>query len=383
MQSKLSGALALVLFGIPAVAQQVPETRLSKADASFPVEFSSITGFRELADGRVLITDGIDGVFLRLNLTTGKADTIGRAGAGPGEYKLPDALFPMPNDGTLLVDLGNGRLSLFDRTGKYVESKSMARGEPGLGMMIVLPRATDGQGRIYLQPTGGGPGSRRDSAAVVRYDWKGESFDTLAMVQLPEVKVSQSGGANNRSMSMRAVPLSPSDAWSVGLDGRVAIARASTYRIDWVGPGARVVSGPANPWRPVPIRDAEKKEWMSEAGNGLAIAVSNNNGQMSVNFRRGGMRMGPEPSVDDYEWPEAKPAFVNIGVRVSPDGDAWVERSVAAGSPRAFDVFGPDGKLKRRVVLPQGRRLLGVGKGVIYVRYSDPDDLQILERYRI
>src|SRR3990167_679771 len=88
-----------------AAAQQVPETRLTKADATFPVEFSSITGLLELPDGRVLMTDGIDQTLLRINLTTRKADTLGRVGQGPGEYKLPDAVFSLAGGRVLLTDL--------------------------------------------------------------------------------------------------------------------------------------------------------------------------------------------------------------------------------------------------------------------------------------
>ncbi|MEK7379851.1 MAG: hypothetical protein AAB075_02430 [Gemmatimonadota bacterium] len=369
-----------------AAAQQVPETRLAKADATFPVEFSSITGLLELPDGRVLMTDGIDQTLLRINLTTRKADTLGRVGQGPGEYKLPDAVFSLAGGRVLLTDLGNGRLSIFDGSGKYLESMPIARGAPGAGMTMVLPRATDAQGRIYFEarPMGMESGPP-DSAFVVRFDPKRSTFDTLTKVGLPAVKVSTSGTANNRNVQMRALPLAAADAWNVAPDGRVAVARAVNYRLEWVVPGGRTVSGPANPARPVPVKDPDKKEWMAERANGLGIAVSNENGRMSVTFRRGGMRMGgQQDEMDSYQWPASKPAFVTGGVWTSPEGDAWVERSVAAGVGRRFDVFGADGKAKRQVVLPVGRRLAGLGKGgVVYLRHVTEEDLQILERYRL
>lgn len=381
----IAGLFASLLLTVPAVAQ-APRTVLSKADATFPVEFSSITGLLELPDGRLLMTDGIDQTLLRINLATRKADTLGRVGEGPGEYKLPDAVYSLAGGRVLLTDLGNGRLSIFDASGKYVESMPIARGTPGSGMTMVLPRATDAQGRIYFEgrPMGmeNGP---PDSAFVVRFDPKGSTFDTLAKVGLPAVKVNTSGGSNNRNVSMRAVPLSAADAWSVAPDGRVAVARAANYRLDWIAAGGKLVSGPANTTRPVPVKDADKKEWMAERANGLGISVSNDNGQMSVSFRRGGMRMGGQrDDTDSYEWPANKPAFVTAGVWTSPEGDAWVERSVAAGTARTFDVFGADGKIKRQVVLPVGRRLAGLGKaGVVYLRHVTEDDLQILERYKL
>jgi hypothetical protein len=69
---------------------------------------------------------------------------------------------------------------------------------------------------------------------------------------------------------------------------------------------------------------------------------------------------------------------------ISVEGNAWVERSVPAGQPRVYDVFGSDGRLQRAVILPVERRVLGFGPGVVYVQHTDADDgLQYLERYRI
>ncbi|HEX9894918.1 MAG TPA: hypothetical protein VGA78_13395, partial [Gemmatimonadales bacterium] len=69
--------------------------------------------------------------------------------------------------------------------------------------------------------------------------------------------------------------------------------------------------------------------------------------------------------------------------RVSPEGDAWVERHLPAGSPRQFDIFGGDGKIKRRVILPAGRELIGFGKGAVYLKETTEDDLVFLERYTV
>ena len=68
---------------------------------------------------------------------------------------------------------------------------------------------------------------------------------------------------------------------------------------------------------------------------------------------------------------------------ICPAGEAWVERSVPAGAPRIMDVFDAAGVLKGRITLPAGRRLVGFGNGVVYLRHSDESDLQHLERYRI
>ena len=67
---------------------------------------------RELPDGRVLVADPLGQVLVAIDMGAGTADTIGRRGAGPGEYDQPDAVSPLSGDSTLLVDLGNGRRSI-------------------------------------------------------------------------------------------------------------------------------------------------------------------------------------------------------------------------------------------------------------------------------
>jgi hypothetical protein len=384
----MPGPLLVAALTLPLAAQAPPEIRLGRAEARIAHPLSSITGFRALPDGRVLVSDGIDEVLLRFDAQLLRADTISRAGQGPGEYKSPDALFAVESGGTLLVDLGNGRLSFFDAAGKYKESTPVARGTPGAGpgpgggLTMVVPRGTDARGRIYFQPGQRPDGGRADSAAVVRWDRSRDVMDTVARVGLPEVRVNASGGSNNRSVMMRPVPLAPQDTWGVGPDGRFALVRAAGYRLEWVMPDGRVVRGPANEYRPVPVRDAEKQEWLEQMANGLGIMVTNENGRMSIRMSRGGPRQGPPPSASDFEWPAAKPPFAG-GVWVTPAGEAWVERSVPAGAPRVYDVFGPQATITRRVVLPAGRRLLAIGSGVVYAQHTDPDGLQYLERYRL
>ncbi len=100
-----------------------------------------------------------------------------------------------------------------------------------------------------------------------------------------------------------------------------------------------------------------------------------------MTFGRGGGG-GGQTDVDDYEWPHAKPPFVASGVRITPEGDAWVRRSVAAGDAPIFDVFGADGQLKEQVTLPVGREVVGFGPAHVYVVLRDEFDLQWLERYK-
>lgn len=379
--------LALGVLAAGSATLALPqELRLTKPAARFGHQFSTITGLRELADGRVVVADGIDNVVVRVNLATQKMDTLGRSGQGPGEYKSPDGLFALPNDAILLVDLGNARLSIFDGTGKYRESIPIAQGTPGApgGLSVILPRATDGAGRIYYQPMGGG--RQADSAVVVRWDRTAARFDTIARVKLPAMITKSSGGPNNQRMTQRPPPYPVQDLWTASADGRLALVRGSGYRVDWVLPtGSRTVGKPI-PAPAVAVREAEKREFLAEsATNALSVQVTNNNGNVAMQFSRGRGRdadADAEPDLSGQEWPAAKPTATGL-VTTDPDGRVWVERSVPAGAARVYDVIGPDGEVARRVTLPVGRRLIAVGVKGLYARHIDSDGINYLELYEV
>lgn len=382
------GAAAVIALSAPLSAQDVQEHALAGPEATFPEGFSRLSGLRELADGRVMVADGLGQVLVIADMASGAADTIGAEGQGPDEYREPDGLFALPGDSTLLVDLGNGRLTAIAPNGAFGETTPIAQ-PAERGLTLVLPRATDSGGGIYFQQMGGMGGARGlpDSAAVVRFDRKSGAYDTLALVKMPERKVSESGGGNERNVMMRPVPLSTEDAWGVGLDGRVAVARAGTnpgeYSLEWILPDGQAVSGTPTEYRPVKIGAAEKQEWVQNLGSdGLRVMITNDNGSMQANMSRGGGGRGL-PDVAGFDWPDAMPAFTSNAVQVDSKGDAWVVRETAAGEAPLVDVFGADGTLKARVRLPKGCEIAGFGTDAVYIARTDELDFQWLERYEL
>jgi len=381
------GSAALLPGAAGAQARPVPERRLERPDARYAQPFSLIAGVRELPDGRVLVSDPIEETLLRIDLATGRAEPLGRVGGGPGEYKIPDRIFALPDGGTLLTDLGNGRLSVFGPDGRYRESTPIVQGgvAPGAGPgrpTFLLASQVDGQGRLYFQQFGmAGNGQRpADSAAVVRFDRRTARLDTVAFVKIAPPIERVSGTANNRNIQMTPPTYPRQDAWAVAADGRLAIVRATDYHVEWVTPTGRVRGQPVA-FRGVPIRDAEKQEWMARLGSGVSIGMENRNGDVTTTFSRG--RPGQDrqdPSA--LTWPDQKPPFLSSGALVTPEGELWVERSVAAGAPREYDTFNPQGAHTGRVILPVGNQLIAFGRGTLYVVRRDADDLQYLERYR-
>ncbi|KPJ83239.1 MAG: hypothetical protein AMS18_17690 [Gemmatimonas sp. SG8_17] len=153
----------------------------------------------------------------------------------------------------------------------------------------------------------------------------------------------------------------------MGLDGSIAIARAGDYSVEWVRPDGSVVRGPANDYRPVRVGRDEKQAWVERAArSGLRVEMTVENGRASTSFGRGG-RASDDWERQYPEWPDVMPAFQPNGVFVTPGGEMWVERYVAADDPPAFDVFDSAGRMVRRISFSPGRRLAGFGRDAVYL----------------
>ena len=86
----------------------------------------------------------------------------------------------------------------------------------------------------------------------------------------------------------------------------------------------------------------------------------------------------PDPS----NWgAEYMPPFLERALMFSTDGFLWIRRTGPAGQPPTYDVIDRAGNLVEKVVLQNRSRLVGFGKGVVYVARHDDDDLQYLQKY--
>ena len=82
-------------------------------------------------------------------------------------------------------------------------------------------------------------------------------------------------------------------------------------------------------------------------------------------------------------FPATKPPFEAADIWVDARERLWVRRHGAANQPMLYDVFNERGSLVGSVRFPAGRRVAGMGNGVVYVARADEDDLMYLERYAL
>ena len=387
------------ILGVACLAATVttPKTatsqiQLERAEATFPEPFTRISGLRELSDGRILIADRTEKHVSFIDFATGSIRQIGRVGEGPSEYQSPGGLVALPDDYTLLLDLANLRLTRIAPDGK-LEMESWPMMSPN---GFIQPSAADAQGRLFYSASGGmrialsggAASTPPDSLPIIRWDPATDVTDTVGMFYSPSAtsrgggNISFNSGRSGRISlaGFRQQPFSPRDAWAAVPDGGVAVARATTYRMDWYRNGVST-AGPAIEYEPIRINQAEKEAWADGQASQTATFMMVGGG--------GGGRGGggtfevPRPDIDEIEFPDYKPPFPVSGVRATPDGQIWVQRYQRHSEDRAlFDVFNDRGELVKQVRLPAGRRLVGFGNGVLYAVMTDEDELEWLERYR-
>ncbi len=308
-------------------------------------------------------------------------------------------LVGLPGDTSIIFDPINTRYLTILPDGKTGATFRLETAPPRSGngreggapmvQTITAPRATDAQGRLYFEgaPLVMGPQGpvASDSAAVMRYDRKTKRMDTMTFVQLPKntAKVESSGSGGQQNVNIRIGGPSPfpsRDNWTVLPDGSVAVARVKDYHVDIIAPNRAVTRGPAVPFAPVRIGDAEKQEYrdsQKSGGNSMALSMTNENGKVTTSAA------APPKAAEPAEWPTLKPPFT-AGVVPSPTGEIWVPRSRTAKdlAPR-YDVFSKEGKLTGTVVFPPKTRVAALGNGgTIYAVRTDDDDLQYLQRFR-
>ncbi|MCZ6915629.1 MAG: hypothetical protein O7I93_02530 [Gemmatimonadetes bacterium] len=384
----LPSAFATLALLASTASGQVRQQTLTEPDATFPDPFTSIVGLRELSDGQLLLADRTERHVSFIDFASGRIDQVGRQGGGPGEYEMPTGLFAWPDDGALLVDLANTRVTRITAGGRLDKSWPILSSTG----VFLNPSATDGEGRVYYSSAGSfraGPGAPppSDSMPVVRWDPATDVHDTVAMLySQPRITTSGGGGGGftvrtgaggaMRLSGLRRQPFRAVDAWGVSLGGDVAVVRATDYRVDWYR-GTNVTSGPSIDYEPIRINQAEQEAWADgQAGQTMTMMVLGGSGG-------GGRTMQtPRPDLDEVDFPDVKPPFQSTGTRVTPDGEVWVRRHQRHDAERPlYDVFDAGGELIKQVRLPAGRTIVGFGRGVVYAVSVDEDDLQWLERY--
>jgi hypothetical protein len=379
-------ALALAWTTAAAAQRAEPPLTVLRTPARvFPVGFTRITGFYELRDGRVLVSDRGEERLVVADFTTGRATPVGRKGSGPGEYRLPSRIIAWTGDSLLLNDGGNNRLSVIGPDLRIARSFSL--NIPDVPTTLA-PRAVDARGRMYLQIplwAAGSFGKRGDSVPVLRITpspsterGKGGEVEVLTWVLL-------AADPGPVKYGLPYIPFTPQDGWTVTREGNLILVRSNDYHVErWNDRAVAVRGAPVSTPR-VPVTRADKVAYTRRFLEGSTIG-----GRAGANNAPSGESNMPAEWLTDEEvnklvennkFAAVKAPITDAAPMLSPGGELWVERSMPHGSPSEWDVFNSAGARVRRIQLPADRRLLSLGGNAVYLIAVDEDGFERVERY--
>ena len=414
-------AVMQTLGAQPSPSTSRPAIRPLGAVASTSAEpLGVVNNIRALPGGRLLVNDMSGRRVLLMDSTFTVLKVVADTTPGnPNAYGGGVAsLIAFRGDSTLFVDAQSLSMLVIDGNGEVVRVMSVPRAQDAM----MLAAGGIGAGAYYsnghlvyrgtpsfrMSMVNGVPqmGAMPDTMPITRVNLQTRVVDTVGYVKIPVSLPNISRSDDGRmSVTIEVNPLPIVDEWAVTPNGDVAFVRGRDYHVDWVEANGARRSGPkiAFDWKrltdddKVRLADSVKalldKQAAANPGQGAAMATAFGNmmggaaaagaPRVQVMIRAegsppgaGGPTRAPQVSapkvnvVSPSQLPDYQPPFFATSTRADADGNLWVltipTKPQPAGS--VYDVINGKGEVSERVLIPEGRRVLGFGPGgVVYL----------------
>jgi hypothetical protein len=182
-------------------------------------------------------------------------------------------------------------------------------------------------------------------------------------------------------------PYAATDASAALRDGSVMVIRARNYRAEIWRDNKLVASGAPVAHTPIPVGAAERDAFRDARARQQAGGARMSGPPAAASTDRPADREAARRSlgIPDNAFPPALPPIVDTrATLVDPSNRVWVARSFAVDEQtRRYDVFNDRAALVERVIIPRRGRVIGFGRGVVYVATRDEDDIEWIERYAL
>ena len=252
--------------------------------------------------------------------------TIGREGAGPGEFRV--AFIAIRGAHLVVFDPSTARTSVFDTSGVFLRSWSSS-------CCYWTSIALDREGRITVpvlsEDKGGTP--------WVRYALDGTPLDTLLIPSSDDSRHWRVGDSQGRTMMMMSIPLTPRVTSGFDPDGGFVIGHSGSYQLAVTRTTRDTVQLFGRSWTPELVTPQQKADTIE------AIIRRFLDGPSKVRVDEAAFRS----SLRAEDIPDNRPAFEAISV--DDDGNRWIRLGPAEGGVR-YDIFAPDGAWRGEVVIP-------------------------------
>ncbi len=375
----------------------VPALAIGVVQGEEPYQLADVRGVARYADGRIVLANGgsseirifdVNGRFLR---------SIGREGAGPGEFQYLRRLFLLPGDSLLVVSGFGNRYTVFDPAGQVASISTTPS---------VTPLARFGDGTFlttrYAQTVPAGQlGFVQDT---VVYSWYGSRI-----VSGPDI--AQTAGNAYDPKAAAAFVFNTIARVTGNQEYRSEVAFSNPVTSSSSG-GTRVVSGRGIfndpvPFTPRAVQAVRGQELFTGSGATFQIAVYAHNGglrriirlnqpnrkvtgadidgwkqELQDGARNNVQRTHAQRLITDMKFPDAMAAF--SAMLVDSDGDLWVERyRVRSNDAQHWVVFDPDGRCLGDIDTPARFDVNEIGDDYLLGVWRSADDVPFVRLYAI
>jgi 6-bladed beta-propeller len=292
--------------------------------------------------------------------------TIGREGAGPGEYRV--AYIAVRGAHLVVHDPMQSRTSVFDTSGSFIRSWSSS-------CCFWSDIGIDTADLAYIPTIAPAPGNGESRGrAYTRFRLDGTLVDTLFVPQRPrDEKVwafSSGSGTTRRASMISSIPFTPGVTLVLHPLGGFTVGWSGEYRIMRSPRGEDTSLVITRAWTAEPIPEARRRQAVEEM-------VHNAKDMVGEATAREVAKLSDVPTT--------APAFQTL--RVDLDGNIWARHLVGSDSTRTrYDVFSPAGAWLGPVTVPVAVPEWGgqfFGRKTIFSTVEDPDGRPAIVRVNV
>lgn len=340
--------------------------------------FTSVWEFDVDQWGRTWVYDNDANTILVFDRDGSLVRRIGRTGAGPGEFRQNMGMIIRPDGGLAQWDGSNGRITVLDSVGTYLESRLVPTTFGTMHGLLGGPDGTIFMRRPVTEPR---PGEILGRMGLVPSLADGTFGDSLVLPELPierTVYVARQEGGS----SSRPARYGPTEHWSLTAAGEIVQVNGATYEMVIARRNGQALVVRRS-MAAVPVEAAERE--IEEA---------------SITWTM--RRQQPDWSWNGPPLPTTKAPVA--GIVPTRDGRIWVQVAVPSERipedelvapsdatmpvlqhrmPRVFEVFDADGSLLGRVAMPPRTQLVDAEGGEVWGLATDEDGLPQVIRFRV
>ena len=282
--------------------------------------------------------------------------TVGRQGAGPGEFEDPGWMAPHRGDSIAVYDYRHRRISVLDREGNFGRSLTPEFSFGTLAGWLADETYVVRPGSSFSSADNLESGVERPPIGVLRVSREGEVLDTLGAYPGTEYVVDVRPG---QGFSVRPRPFGLSTQVAAG-DSLIYVGTSDAWVINVFDTAGALRRSIRRATQPPPITSDVIERYTAAQ---LAANTDENRRRESERFYA------------TLEYPERMPAY--SALRVDHTGNLWVQDYVVSREDSLrWTVFDPSGRILSRLAMPPRMVVYEIGPDFVLGRVQDDLDVQ-------